>query len=330
MSTPVPSQATQTMPSVLGRIVAAKRQELAAAQAHTAQAELERLAARAPAPRPFAQALVQDRVALIAEIKRASPSKGSFAPALIAEDLARVYEANGAACCSVLTDAHFQGSLEDLRRVRAAVSLPLLRKDFLFEPYQIYEARVAGADAVLLIVSVLPRAEELGRLIELAARLGMDALVEVHDPAEVRVALDAGATLIGINNRDLRTFHTDRAVTARLRPLIPAEVVVVSESGIVTAEHVHELARHNVQAVLVGEALVTAPDVAAKVRELAGVMRPRSWPLSHSVGEGSKGRPRLAERSFPVFKALDAALPLSRQTPSISSSPEASGEEAGG
>jgi indole-3-glycerol phosphate synthase len=278
MSTPVPSQAAQTMPSVLERIVAAKRQELAAAQARTSQAELERLAARAPAPRPFARALVRDCVALIAEIKRASPSKGAFAPGLVAEDLARAYEANGAACCSVLTDIHFQGSLEDLQRVRAAVSLPLLRKDFLFEPYQLYEARAAGADAVLLIVSVVQYTEALGRLIELAGRLGMDALVEVHNPTEVQVALAAGATLIGINNRDLRTFQTDRAVTARLRPLIPAEVLVVSESGIFTAAHVHELALHNVQAVLVGEALVTAPDIAAKVRELAGVMRPHLLP----------------------------------------------------
>lgn len=289
MSTVAPSPAVQTMPSVLERIVTAKKQELAAAQARMSQAELERLAARAPAPRPFASALVRDRVALIAEIKRASPSKGPFAPGLVAEDLARVYEANGAACCSVLTDRHFQGSLEDLQRVRAAISLPLLRKDFLFEPYQLYEARAAGADAVLLLVSVVQHVEALGRLIELAGRLGMDALVEVHDPAEVQVALAAGATLIGINNRDLRTFHTDRAVTARLRPLIPAELPVVSESGIFTAQHVHELALHNVQAVLVGEALVTAPDVAAKVAELAGVGRPHPCPLLRSLGRGGRG-----------------------------------------
>ena len=262
--------ATPALPSVLERIVAAKRDELAATKARASQDEVERLAAGAPDPLPFARALVEKQVALIAEIKRASPSKGDFAPSMVAEDLARVYAANGAACCSVLTDAHFKGTLDDLRRVRAAVQVPLLRKDFLFEPYQLYEARAAGADAVLLIVSVLGEVAALRSLIELARRLGLDSLIEVHDAAEVQTALEAGALLVGINNRDLHTFQTDRATTARLRPLIPHDIPVVSESGIFTAAHVQELAAQHVQAVLVGEALVMAPDPAAKVRELAG------------------------------------------------------------
>ncbi len=271
------------MISILERIVSTKAEEVEASRALVPRREIERLAARAPAPRPFRRALAGGRVGLVAEIKRASPSKGDLAPNLDVVATARLYAENGAACCSVLTDVHFKGSLDDLRRVRAVTQIPLLRKDFIIDEYQVYESRAAGADAVLLIVGALSGGEAVGdgyvaagavgALIEVVKGVGMSAIVEVHDAVEVDVALAAGATLIGINNRDLRTFAVDRATTARLRRLIPPGIPVVSESGIICAEHVREVADYGAQAVLVGEALVTSVDVAAKVRELAGVSR---------------------------------------------------------
>ncbi len=257
--------------SVLDEIVAHKRQEVAAARERLPLSELERRLDEAPPPRPFAPALRRRGLALIAEVKARSPSRGVLRPGLEPVSLALAYARAGAAAISVLTDErYFGGSLEHLRQVRQALpdGPPLLRKDFVLDPYQVYEARAAGADAVLLIVAALSRPELKG-LLETARSLGMDALVEVHDEREVEAALSAGATLVGINNRDLRTFRVDLATTARLRPLLPSGVTVVAESGIHTREDAAKLAALGVHAVLVGEALVTAPDPEAKARELA-------------------------------------------------------------
>lgn len=226
-------------------------------------------AAIAPPPRDFVGALRKEGVALIAEVKRASPSKGLLRHDFDAVALATTYEANGAAAISVLTDQHFfQGNLGHLQAVREAVSLPVLRKDFILDPYQVYEARAAGADAILLIVAALGD-KALAELFELARVLGMTPLVEVHNEVELERALRLNPPLIGINNRDLRTFQVDLNTTARLRPLIPPGITVVAESGIHTAADVRQVAEMGVDAMLVGEALVRAKDVAAKVRELS-------------------------------------------------------------
>ncbi len=261
---------TQRTGTILDRIVADKREELAATQRRVPFADLKARLPQAPPPRPFAGALRADSLRLVAEVKKASPSRG-----LLREDfdplaLARSYAGAGAAAVSVLTDErHFQGSLDHLASIRAALPKgpPLLRKDFLFDHYQLYEARTHGADAVLLIAAVLNSAL-LAHLIGLATALDMDALVEVHDELELERALMASARLVGINNRDLRTFEVDLAATERLRPLIPPEVTVVAESGIATRADVERLEALGVHAVLIGEALVTATDPAAKVREL--------------------------------------------------------------
>ncbi|MGH2523112.1 MAG: indole-3-glycerol phosphate synthase TrpC [Anaerolineales bacterium] len=257
--------------------------------------EIERLdlaalfsaAADAPKPRDFLAALsapplgeqgrarVRESVNLIAELKRASPSRGLLAPHLDLLQLARIYADNGAAAISVLTDEKFfLGSLATLRAIRdapCAARLPLLRKDFILSPAQVYESRAAGADALLLIAAALPHDSGLADLHALTLDLGLTPLVEVHDLAEVeRVLRLPGLKLIGINNRDLKTFTLSLGTTARLRPHIPAGICVVSESGIFTAAHVAQLAALDVDGILVGEALVTAPDIGAKVRELAG------------------------------------------------------------
>ena len=261
---------TQRTGTILDRIVADKREELAATQRRVPFADLKARLPQAPPPRPFAEALRGDSLRLVAEVKKASPSRG-----LLREDfdplaLARSYAEAGAAAVSVLTDErHFQGSLEHLASIRAALpdGPPLLRKDFLFDHYQLYEARTHGADAVLLIAAVLNSAL-LAQLIGLATALDMDALVEVHDELELERALMAGATLVGVNNRDLRTFDVDLVTTERLRPLMPPEVTVVAESGVSTRADIERLEALRVHAVLIGEALVTAPDPAAKIREL--------------------------------------------------------------
>jgi indole-3-glycerol phosphate synthase len=262
---------TQRTDTILDRIVADKRAELAAARRRVPDARVRALATAAPGVRPFAPALRRDTVALIAEVKKASPSRGVLRDDFSAVGLARAYTKAGAAAISVLTDKrHFQGSLDHLAAIRALPGVPpLLRKDFLFDPYQLYEARARGADAVLLIAAILDL-ELLAGLLALADELGMDALVEVHDQAEVERAARAGATLIGVNNRDLRTFEVDIATTERLRPFIPPAATVVAESGIHSRADVERLAALGVQAVLIGEALVTAPDPAAKIRELFG------------------------------------------------------------
>ena len=263
---------TQRTETVLDRIVAHKREELAAAKAAVPLSELRSRAAGAPAVRDFAAALRGPGVSLIAEVKKASPSRGVLRADFDHLALASQYAAAGASAISVLTDEeHFQGTLGHLASVRQALpdGPPLLRKDFLFEEYQLYEARCHGADALLLITAIL-ETSLLRDLVSQTAALGMAALVEVHDEAEVERALNAGATVIGVNNRDLRTFEVDLATAERLRPLVPPDRTLVAESGIFTREDVLRLEARGIDAVLIGEALVTAPDPGAKVRELLG------------------------------------------------------------
>jgi len=259
------------LPAILDRIVAAKRRELERRRQEEPLAILrERLAHAAPT-RSLVQALRGPSLGLIAEVKRASPSRGILRADLDAKALACTYAGGGAAAISVLTEEqHFEGSLGDLKAVREALDgcgdtrPSLLRKDFLFDAYHLFEARAYGADAVLLIAAVLDSAL-LAELLALARTLGLECLVEVHDEWELERALAADAQIIGINNRDLRTFEVDLAVSERLRPLIPEDRVVVAESGIHTRADVERLRALGVNAVLIGEALVTADDPGAKI-----------------------------------------------------------------
>ena len=270
--------------SKLDEIFAHKRTEIAGQKAAVPLAEMTALAAAAPPPRDFIAALRQacGRPALIAEIKRRSPSRGLLVADFDPLRLARIYADNGATAISVLTDeTYFGGSLDHLRAVAEAQGgqvqgLPLLRKDFICDPYQVYQARGAGAGAILLIVASLPPTLLAG-LLALAQDLGMAALVEAHDEAELEIALAARARLIGINNRNLHDFTVSLETTLRLGRRVPAEVCLVAESGIFTAEDVARLAEvecegggRGVDAILVGEALVTAADVGSKVRALSG------------------------------------------------------------
>ena len=259
--------------TILDEILATKRDEIAAAKRHESPAALAARAAATREPtRGFRAALASGpRPRVVAELKRRSPSKGTIRTDFDPVGCAKAYAEAGAAALSVLTDAHyFGGELSLLATVRREVALPLLRKDFLLDSYQVDEARVAGADAVLLIARALP-ADALRALRERAAALGMDALVEVHDEREVDAALAAGADLVGINNRDLATFHTDLATTERLAPrLVAAGVVVVGESGIFTHDDVRRLEAAGAHAVLVGEALMREPDVGLALARLRG------------------------------------------------------------
>ncbi len=266
---------------ILKEIVRQKKIEVARLRASTTLDDLRQRAEAGPPPRDFVGALRSDgRTRLIAEIKRKSPSKGVFCAELDAAALARTYAESGAACLSVLTDEKFfMGSLGDLQAARAAVDLPILRKEFIIDVAQIYEARAAGADAILLIVTILDD-EQLSAFTRLAEQLGMSALIEIHDEVELQRVLPLRTSLIGINHRDLQTFHTDLSVSARLRPLIPNDCLVVAESGIHSRAHVEQLQRIGVQAILVGESLVLAPDVRAKIREL--LMSDEGGTLWHS------------------------------------------------
>ncbi len=257
--------------TILDEILAHKRVELDAARRRVAPDELAaRALARTEPPRGFRQALLGRGPHVIAELKRRSPSRGEIRQDFDPVAIARAYQAGGAAALSVLTDERFfGGSLAVLEAVRAATALPLLRKDFVIDAYQIDEARVAGADAVLLIVAALTPAE-LARLGAHAARLGLDALVEVHDEAELDVAKGAGADLIGINNRDLRSFVCDLAVTERLAPRAPQGALIVAESGIFGPEDVARLARAGATAFLVGESLMREADPGLALRRLLG------------------------------------------------------------
>lgn len=256
--------------SILAEIVVHKRQEVAGLKTARPRAALEAAVRALPAPRDFERALapVRGGVRLIAEVKKASPSRGVLAADLDPVALASTYAAHGADAISVLTDAkYFQGSLDILRMVRAAVDVPILRKDFTIDEYQLWEARAAGADAVLLIVAILEPAQ-LRDLAAAAKGLGLAALVECHTAAELDVALEAGSRLIGINNRDLTTFETRIDTTLALLPRLPPGPIVISESGFFTGADVRRVAEAGAHAVLVGEGLVRAGDVAAKVREL--------------------------------------------------------------
>jgi len=253
--------------TILDKIVADKKPELARIRREVPLWALkERAAARKSLD--FAAVLRGPGIKLIAEVKKASPSKGLLCPDLNPVELARAYASNGAAAISVLTESnYFQGSLDYLETIRQTVEIPLLRKDFIFDEYQVYEAAAYGADAVLLITAILEM-KKLSELIALCKVLRLGALVEVHNEAELTTALSAGAETIGINNRDLNTFKTDIDTTRRLRLLIPEGKIIVSESGISTAADIEKMKEYKVNAVLVGEALVTAKDIPSKMRDL--------------------------------------------------------------
>lgn len=260
--------------TILDEIMAHHREQLPKTMQDVPPATVRALVATAPPPRDFLAALKTPGVSLIAECKKASPSKGLLVRDYDAAWLARTYEKAGARAISVLTDTrHFQGKLEDLRDVREAVQLPVLRKDFIFDPYQVYEARAAGADAVLLIAAVLGDGD-LSSLQALAHKLGMSALVEVHTADEVERALRVEARIIGVNNRDLQTFEVDFGNTARLRALIPPDIAVVGESGLKTPDDVRAMRDAGVDAILVGETLVRSKDMAATTKSFVAAGRP--------------------------------------------------------
>ncbi len=255
---------------ILDEIVDSTRSRVAQRKSESPLASVQAAARQQDAPRDFAGALSGQGIALIAEVKRASPSKGPLRPDLDASSLARTYRESGAAALSVLTEPdYFQGSFADLAAARASSELPVLCKDFIIDPYQIWEARAHGADAVLLITAVLSQ-QELLDLQEAARSLGMAALVEVHDQGELEKALDCRPGVVGINNRNLADFSVDLGTTTSLRPLVPPGIPVVSESGIHTRDDVIALQKAGVQAILVGEALVTAADPAARIGDLLG------------------------------------------------------------
>jgi indole-3-glycerol phosphate synthase len=257
--------------TILDEIVASKREEMAAARKVQPLEELKQRALAAPQPREFRGALARSgAIHLIAEIKKASPSAKVIRADFVPADIARTYEKHGASCLSVLTDApYFQGHLSHLTQVRAVAQIPLLRKDFVIDEYQVVEARAAGADAILLIAEILDD-RQLAQLLGLAKQWKMAALVEFHDAVHLDRVLASGADLIGINNRDLHSFHTDLEHTLRLRDRIPAGVVLVSESGIHARADVERLEAAGISAMLVGESLMRAPDIGLAVDRLLG------------------------------------------------------------
>jgi len=256
---------------ILEKIVADNQLELETRKRSFPLAEMQRVALEQSTPLDFASALRGDRVKLIGEVKKASPSRGVIRSDFNPVEIAQTYASNGASAISVLTEPrYFQGSLNHLKGIRDVLGnkrLPLLRKDFLCDPYQVYESRAYGADSLLLIVAIL-RPEKLEELLRLSQQLGMSCLVEVHNEAELEIALRSRARIIGINNRDLRTFAVDLTVTKRLRPLIPSDIIVVSESGIKDRSDMVKLRKWGVDAVLIGESLMSAADIAAKMKEL--------------------------------------------------------------
>ena len=260
------------MEDILQKIVEVKRHEVERLKVEVPIEELEqRIEAQAP-PLNLAGALFGESVRIIAEVKKASPSKGLLREDFDPPSLAKIYADNGAAAISVLTNSdHFQGSIDHLSLVHGVANprkIPVLRKEFIFDEYQVYEARAHGADAMLLIVAMLTP-DRLKALMSLSRKFWMQCLVEVHNEEELRVALDADAEIVGINNRDLRTFVTDLEVTERLAPRIPFGKIVVSESGITNRDHLKRIKSAGAHAALIGEALVTAPDVGKKLGELA-------------------------------------------------------------
>lgn len=252
----------------LSRILGAKKEEIARKTMGMPLVDLKRRAEAAPAPGDFLGAVQKPGLGVIAEIKRASPSKGDLCPNIDAPALAREYEAGGCVAISVLTDVRFfRARPEDLPSVRAAVSVPVLRKDFLLSDYQIWESRAMGADALLLIVAALEK-QALADLVKLTSDLGMCPLVEIHSEREMATALDAGAPLIGINNRNLVDFSVDLDATRRLRPLVPTGIPVIAESGIRGADDAALVHAWGVNAILVGEALVSSSDPRELIKEL--------------------------------------------------------------
>jgi indole-3-glycerol phosphate synthase len=260
--------------TILDKILAQKVDEVATRQTKMPLKKVQNLARVACVPRHFDQALrAGEHVALIAEVKKASPSKGVLIENFDPVAIGKTYSDNGASAISVLTDTpFFMGDLAYLNAVRGNVRVPVLRKDFIIDPYQVYETRAEETDALLLIVAALDDAQ-LADLHTLTNELGMSALVEVHDEAEVERALKIGATIIGVNNRDLKTFDMDLGTTARLAKLLPKEVILVAESGIHTPEDVANMASVGAHAVLVGESLVKSGDIASAVRQLSSVAR---------------------------------------------------------
>ncbi len=253
---------------ILDEIVEAKAEDLTRRKQSMPLSELQKLGSKG-SKKDFASGLKGDDIRLIAEVKMASPSRGVLRTDLDPVELARTYAQNGAAAISVLTEErYFGGNLEHLAAIGEALdNIPLLRKDFIFDPYQAYESRASGASALLLIVAILSHSE-LSELLSLSHELGLMCLVEVHNRAELEQAIMSGAQIIGINNRDLKTLAVDLETTRRLRPLIPQDRIVVSESGIQDRGDVQKLRKWGVDAMLVGEALVTAGDIGKKVREL--------------------------------------------------------------
>ncbi len=271
------------MPTILDEIVATKRLEVEEAKRRMPMAELEAQAAEAPPVRDFRSALEgPGPIRLIAEVKKASPSAGVIREDFDPVQIARIYQGHGADCLSVLTDSpYFQGHLSYLARVRAAVAIPILRKDFVIDEYQVVEARMAGADAVLLIAEIL-NDDLLATLLGRVRSLGMTALVEIYEEANLERVLNAGANLVGINNRDLTRFVTDLEHTFRLRPQIPGGVLLVSESGIRSRLDVERLEQAGVDAILVGESLMRSPQIGPAVQKLLGLTA--EMPLTESEG----------------------------------------------
>jgi indole-3-glycerol phosphate synthase len=253
---------------MLDKIIAQKREEVEQRKKEATITYLQQRIARQKPALDLTLALKGDHIRLIAEVKQASPSRGVLSPNFNPIELAQTYAEGGAAAISVLTEAnYFMGSIEHLAAIKEMVAIPLLRKDFIFDLYQVYESRAYGADALLLIAFILSQ-EQLKELILLSHSLGLKCLVEVHNKGEVERAILSEAEIIGINNRDLNTFSIDINMTQRLRPLIPQDRIVVSESGIKNKRDIEKLRKWGVDAVLVGEALVTAGDIRAKMQEL--------------------------------------------------------------
>ena len=253
---------------MLDEIIAKKRKEVEQRKKILPLAHLKKRIAQQKPPLDFALALKGKPIRLIAEVKQASPSRGILCPNFNPTELATTYAQGGANAISVLTEVnYFKGSIDHLAAIREVVKLPLLRKDFIFDPYQVYESRAYGADALLLIVTILSQ-EQLKELLSISHRLGLKCLVEVHNETEVERALLSGAEIIGINNRDLNTFTVDINTTGQLSPLIPRQKIVVAESGIKSRKDIEKLMDWRVDAALIGEALVTANNILTKMKEL--------------------------------------------------------------